>query len=177
MLTKEAFKKLGSPFKLSILPREVESAMVAERVAVFETYSTNTTLMNTEMQKVNNKYLDMDVALPEGLTSFDGKIIPMSDAAKTFLNDNQELGFLSDTKIQREVSTLCIEVTLSNGIKLDGDELAQTRLARALLVMEDTASLSWIALDNKVVQLTKPDVKEAIRLAFEAQSVFFLKDK
>ena len=52
----------------------------------------------------------------------------------------------------------------------DGDEVAQTRMARAVLAMSDNDKISWILADNSVALVTKDQLKEALRLAGEAQT-------
>jgi len=177
MLTKEIFNQLNNVSKLSVLPVETTEALVAERKAVFEAYKADPALMKTKTQEVNDKYLGMDVELVEASTEIDGKIVTLTNAAKGLVSQVRDVESLAGTKLVREAATISITVTLNNGIELDGDELSQNRLARALLVIEDDSIISWIALDNTIVQLTKADVKEALKLALEAQSVIFLKGK
>jgi hypothetical protein len=119
----------------------------------------------------------MDVELIEASTEVNGEIVTLTDAAKSLVSQVRDVEALSSIKLVREAATISIAVTLANGIELDGDELSQNRLARALLVIDADSIISWIALDNTIVQLTKADVKEALKLALEAQSVIFLKGK
>ena len=177
MLTKEVFNQLNNVSKLSVLPEETTEALVTERKAVFEAHKADPALMKTKTQEVNDKYLAMDVELVEATTEIDGETVTLIDAAKALVSQVRDVESLSNTKLVREAATVSIAVTLTNGIELDGDELSQNRLARALLVIEDDSTISWIALDNTVVQLNKDAIKEAIKLALEAQSVIFLKGK
>jgi len=177
MLTKEVFNQLNNVSKLSVLPPETMAALVAERKAVFEAHKADPTLMKTETQKINDKYKVMDVELIEASTEVNGEIVTLTDAAKSLVSQVRDVEALSSIKLVREAATISIAVTLANGIELDGDELSQNRLARALLVIDADSIISWIALDNTIVQLTKADVKEALKLALEAQSVIFLKGK
>ncbi len=63
-----------------------------------------------------------------------------------------------------------IIVTLDNGIRLDGNELAQGRMNNASSVMDDTEVILWMGADNTAVSLTKADLLEAQRKAGEAQT-------
>ncbi len=69
-----------------------------------------------------------------------------------------------------------IIVTLETGERLDGNELAQTRMSRAIQALpDDTTTLDWIDANNNTVQLTKPKFSEALVLAGQEQTKIYVK--
>ncbi len=72
-----------------------------------------------------------------------------------------------------------IKVTTAAGNTFDGDEGAQTRMARAVVAMDglppETTTL-WVLADNTAVQVTRDELKAALLLAGEAQSAIWLID-
>jgi len=69
-----------------------------------------------------------------------------------------------------------IKITLESGEYLDGNELAQTRMSRAIQALpDDTTTLDWIDTNNNTIQLTKPKFKEALVLAGQKQTGIFTK--
>jgi len=149
--------------------------LVAERKEAFNNYKHDITLMKVKTQEINDRYEAMTVELLERSVVVGEETITLADAARGYLVEQQDLSKLTSAKLIREAGTSSIEVTLTNGIVLDGDELSQNRLARALLVMSADDAISWIATNNKIVQLAKEDVAEAIKLSLENQSSIFLK--
>ena len=65
------------------------------------------------------------------------------------------------------VSQIVVEV---DGILFDGDEVAQTRMARAALVMNDEETTTWVQANNIPTEVTKAQLTEAIRLAGAEQT-------
>lgn len=60
------------------------------------------------------------------------------------------------------VGSITVEV---DGMLLDGDEISQDRMSRSLIAMNDDELQTWILHDNTVVQLTKTQLRQALRLA------------
>ena len=81
--------------------------------------------------------------------------------------------FREKWKKEREKQVDNIVVTTSVG-DWDGDELAQTRMARAILAMSDTDTVSWVLADNTMAEVTKEQLKEALKLAGESQTKIWL---
>lgn len=67
-------------------------------------------------------------------------------------------------KAERQLKVDNIEVEL-NGVIYQGDETSQTRIARAVSVMEDTDTTMWVAKDNSVNELSKADLKYILKEA------------
>ena len=65
------------------------------------------------------------------------------------------------------VSQIVVEV---DGILFDGDEVAQTRMARAALVMNDEETTTWVQANNIPTEVTKAQLTEALRLAGAEQT-------
>lgn len=67
-----------------------------------------------------------------------------------------------------------IKVTTASGKVFDGDETAQDRMARAISSMEDSDTVTWVLADNTVVNVTRAELKEALRLAGLAQTAIWV---
>lgn len=65
------------------------------------------------------------------------------------------------------VSQIVVEV---DGLLFDGDEISQTRMARAIVTMQDTDMCPWVLADNTAVMATKAQLVEALRKAGEEQT-------
>lgn len=107
----------------------------------------------------------------------DGACIPFADgnrdyeAYKLWLADgNSPLpADLPDpmvaAKAEREAAVAAIKVTTAAGRTFDGDEAAQSRMARALGAMDDADTTAWVLADNSVAQVGRMELREALRLA------------
>lgn len=71
----------------------------------------------------------------------------------------------------RDAAVAAIKVTV-NGKVFDGDEVAQGRIARAVAAAESAAisAYQWKLADNSVVAVSLDELKQALALAFQAQS-------
>lgn len=63
-----------------------------------------------------------------------------------------------------------IVVTTASGKVFDGNEEAQTRMARAIIAMNDTDETMWVLADNTPAVVTQSELKEALRLSGEEQT-------
>jgi len=68
-------------------------------------------------------------------------------------------------------------VVYVDDIPLNGDELSQTRMSRAISVMADDDSILWICADNKLRDLTKNELITALRLSGEKQTEIWARYK
>ena len=81
---------------------------------------------------------------------------------------------INDLKATRNQKTDAIVVTLDSGTVLNGDEASQDRMSRAIAVLpDDITAVDWIDYNNATVQLTKPDLQEALQKAGQAQTNIF----
>lgn len=78
------------------------------------------------------------------------------------------------SKRDSAVRSLIVEV---DGMKFDGDETAQGRMARALKVAElnNLDKTAWVLADNTVVEVTKKQLEEALSKAMLAQGELWTK--
>ena len=74
----------------------------------------------------------------------------------------------------RAVNAIIVEV---DGMKFDGDEVAQGRMARALKVAElnNLDKTAWVLADNTVVEVTKKQLEEALTKAMLQQATLWTK--
>lgn len=65
-----------------------------------------------------------------------------------------------------------IKVTTQAGNTFDGDEVSQTRMARAIIALQaaGTPSVNWVLADNTVIQASAAELTEALALAGAAQA-------
>ena len=77
-----------------------------------------------------------------------------------------------EAKAARAVAVEVITVTTAAGNTFDGDETAQTRMARAVLVLSTGAapSVPWVLADNTVIQADIAELTEALALAGAEQA-------
>lgn len=75
-------------------------------------------------------------------------------------------------KLVREEAVENSIVTTTTGKTFDGDEVAQTRMARAIIGMQVTgaATIVWVLADNTTTQATLAELTEALCLAGQAQA-------
>lgn len=72
---------------------------------------------------------------------------------------------LTEKKQTRETAVATIKVTTTAGNTYDGDEISQTRMARAIVVMSETDTIGWVLSDNTVVVIDKAELSEALKRA------------
>lgn len=65
------------------------------------------------------------------------------------------------------VANIVVEV---DGMKFDGDETSQGRMARSAVAMTDEETITWVLHDNTIAQVTKAQLLQALRLAGEEQT-------
>ena len=75
----------------------------------------------------------------------------------------------------RDTTVAAIKVTV-NGKVFDGDEVAQGRIARAVAAAESAAisTYQWKLADNSVAAVSLDELKQALALAFQAQSALWV---
>ena len=75
----------------------------------------------------------------------------------------------------RDTAAAAIKVTL-NGKVFDGDEVAQGRIARAVAAAESAGitTYQWKLADNSVAEVSLSELKQALALAFQAQSALWV---
>lgn len=76
---------------------------------------------------------------------------------------------LAQAKAERSeaVSKIIVEV---DGMKFDGDEESQQRIARSIIALEDSETMPWVLYDNTIAKVTKEQLKQVLRLAGQKQT-------
>ena len=79
---------------------------------------------------------------------------------------------LEQAKAERAdyVSKIVVEV---DGLAFDGDETSQDRMARSCVALNDGETVQWVLADNSIAQVTKEQLRQALRLAGEAQTAIW----
>lgn len=71
----------------------------------------------------------------------------------------------------KAVAAIVVEV---DGILFDGDEVAQTRMTRAAVVMQDGETTTWVQANNDPAEVTKEQLIQAVRLAGAEQTQLWI---
>ena len=77
---------------------------------------------------------------------------------------------------ERDENLKHIVVTV-NDVPFDGDEVSQTRMARAISILDDNEKMWWVCADNKAREVTKENLKQALKLAGLKQTEIWNKYK
>lgn len=107
---------------------------------------------------------DFDPArMGEYVNGVDGWAIPATDPREA-------------AKQARAAAVENIKVTTAAGNTFDGDEISQTRMSRAILVLSTgaAASVPWVLADNTVIQADAVELTEALALAGAAQAALWV---
>lgn len=107
---------------------------------------------------------DFDPArMGEYVTGVDGWAIPATDPREA-------------AKQARAAAVENIKVTTAAGNTFDGDEISQSRMSRAILVLSTgaAASVPWVLADNTVIQADAVELTEALALAGAAQAALWV---
>lgn len=148
------------------------------------------------MTITNVKYTDLTstqvrITLDDGREMFAGVegATWLHTELNEWLKDNIPLPFMTEEELVQKaiddaredfkqnrakaVATIVVEVVdqlTGDSILFDGDEVAQTRMARAALVMDDDETTLWVQANNEPTQVTKAHLTEAVRLAGAEQT-------
>lgn len=76
--------------------------------------------------------------------------------------------------VTRQQSVDAITVTTTAGNIFNGDEASQNRMARSIVALGDTDTVTWVLADNSVIQATKAELQEALKLSGEAQTALWV---
>jgi hypothetical protein len=76
---------------------------------------------------------------------------------------------LAKAKAERAdyVSKLVVTV---DGMQFDGDETSQDRMARSIIALDLDEKVQWVLADNTIAMVTRAQLRQALRLAGEAQT-------
>lgn len=77
-------------------------------------------------------------------------------------------------KASRDLAVSEIQVTTKSGKTFDGDEVSQNRMARAVASSSVGDTTSWVLVNNTPAIVTHDELKEALRLAGEAQTALWV---
>ena len=81
---------------------------------------------------------------------------------------------LAQAKAERAeaVESITVEV---DGLVFDGDEKSQERMARSIVALEDGETIIWVLHDNSIANVSKEQLKTALRLAGQKQTELWTK--
>ena len=82
---------------------------------------------------------------------------------------------LAQAKAARTADVGAITVTTAADHTFDGDEKSQDRMARAIAAMNDDDTTLWVLADNTPATVTRAELREALRLASEAQTAIWVR--
>lgn len=108
---------------------------------------------------------------PDGRWVISYDIVPLTE--EELVQRQQELVVTRKDARQQEVDS--IVVTTQSGRMFDGNEDAQNRMSRAVTAMEDTDVIPWVLADNTVTEVTRAELKEALKLAGAAMAEIWVR--
>ena len=84
----------------------------------------------------------------------------------------QALVLAQQTKMRRTEAVARIRVTTASGKVFDGDETSQTRMARAVVALQDAGQTEtlWVLADNTPATVSLDELAEALALAGAEQT-------
>lgn len=86
--------------------------------------------------------------------------------------EQRQAALREEAKADRQAAVDAIKVTVSSGKVFDGDEISQTRMARAIVALQatDAPNTMWGLADNTFVEVTLGELVEALALAGAEQT-------
>lgn len=107
--------------------------------------------------------------LVDGMWQQTWVIEPLTDDEVAQVEEAEQANLRSAWKAARgqAVGSIVVEV---DGMKFDGDETSQTRMARSISVMTDDDTTIWVLATNTPVQVTKSQLSQVLRLAGQRQT-------
>lgn len=92
-----------------------------------------------------------------------------------FTQEELDAQAYAQSRVERTQAVENIQVTTTAGNTFDGDEVAQGRMARAILSLpDDTTTISWKRSDNTFADITKLELAEALALAGAEQAALWV---
>lgn len=79
---------------------------------------------------------------------------------------------LAKAKAERAEYVAKLVVTVDD-MQFDGDETSQDRMARSCVALNEGETVQWVLADNSIAQVTKEQLRQALRLAGEAQTAIW----
>ena len=123
--------------------------------------------------------------LDEGYFAYNGVVPKLTNEFQHLEFVNGALVVVEDTalknatmkkeaKAARDLKVSQIKVTTTSGKTFNGDEVSQGRMARAIASSIAGETTTWVLADNTVATVTHNELKEALRLAGQAQTALWV---
>ena len=81
---------------------------------------------------------------------------------------------LAQAKIDRIGQVNRLKVTTAAGHEFDGDDESRTNMAQAIAALNDGETTTWILANNVPTQVSKEELREALRLAGAKKTEFWV---
>ena len=91
----------------------------------------------------------------------------------TTIHNKHLKSYLKPKKV-REVEKLLVTV---DNIKFDADEDSQNRMMRNILTMDETDTVQWITSTDGIVNITKSQLEQALKLAVQNMSSVWVQEE
>ncbi|WP_194709957.1 DUF4376 domain-containing protein [Pseudoalteromonas sp. S16_S37] len=135
--------------------------------------------LSLRRQCYRTEYVEVDLALTTeatpARTEYDDEALVAYIYPATHAHSEAQIAQVKRERFKQtrmqELAKLTVEV---DGMEFDADELSQQRMARALVVMQDDESTSWILANNDVAQVSKAQLFEACKLASAQQTALWV---
>lgn len=85
------------------------------------------------------------------------------------IKTNEEIILEKEAKIKQRIISLT--VTTGSGNKFKADEISQYRMAKTIICLDSGGATPWKLLNNNWGNISKEELKEALKLAVQAQTI------
>ncbi|WMN59283.1 DUF4376 domain-containing protein [Pseudoalteromonas xiamenensis] len=104
----------------------------------------------------------------------DDKLIAYHHPA-TEAHSNEHIALVKRLRFKESrKAALAAQIVEVEGMRFDADETSQQRMARTLLILDETESVDWVLSDNSVAKVTKAQLKAACKLAVSQQTALWI---
>jgi len=100
----------------------------------------------------------------------DLEVLRIPDHAKIIAEDLASAKKASNIKI----GIIKIKITSTKNNEFDCDEISQQRIARKIIIMDDTEKVDWKLSDNTIVKVDKEELIEVLKYAMVEQEMIQL---
>jgi len=123
-------------------------------------------VIQLDIDKINQKLEEITTQYPGVETDADSITLSQTDLDGI----DAQLPAISKQIRTSLVDSIVVDV---NGKSFDGNEISQTRMARAIQSMTDTDTITWKLADNTKVDVTKDELIQALKLSGLKQTEYW----
>ncbi|CAH9055037.1 hypothetical protein PSECIP111951_01159 [Pseudoalteromonas holothuriae] len=127
------------------------------------------------------EHVEVDLAITTEVsparTEFDDDALVARIYPQTQAHSAEHIATVQRARFKQARSAQLAQQTVTvDEFEFDADELSQQRMARAILVMDEQDTTTWILANNAVVEVTKAQLFSACKLASEQQTALWISE-